>query len=351
MRGLKIGYWPLTKSMNSAGDRRRLIFWARARGHSIITDFTQNIDVLVASENSDFNAQVFKQKNIPVIFDLVDAYLSPLNAYDDMARGLAKRISGQISGAIKPFSHHVRDFCAISDAVICSSVEQQELIRSHNTNTHVILDSHDEIPLLPPREHRLDVSSERRILWEGQPATIGGVKNISEVLANLSITSNVRFDFVTDLKYFQYLNKYLKRDTLRILKKDLQQVGEFIDIVPWTPLNLVETAKKSSVAMIPIDLTVPMQRLKPENRLLIMWRLGIPCLTSPSPAYVRVSQQVGVTATCNSSQDWFEGFNRLLNDPAYAAREIEAAQNYLSENHNQTILLSKWDRVFESVLG
>ena len=79
MTKLKIGYWPLSKRMDSAGDRRRLIFWAEARGHSIVTDLSSKVDVIVASENADFNSSFFEKKNTPIIFDLVDAYLSPLN--------------------------------------------------------------------------------------------------------------------------------------------------------------------------------------------------------------------------------------------------------------------------------
>jgi hypothetical protein len=105
MSKLKIGYWPLSKTFQAAGDRRRLIFWANARGHEIVTDLNQKVDVLIASENSDFNSSYFSRKKTPVILDLIDAYLSPLNAQDDFARGLAKKISGQISGSIKPFSH------------------------------------------------------------------------------------------------------------------------------------------------------------------------------------------------------------------------------------------------------
>ena len=138
MQKLRIGYWPLSQKLNSAGDRRRLIFWAQARGHVIITDLSQKVDVIVASENSDFNSQYFSKKRIPVIFDLVDAYLSPLSPSDDLARGIAKRLSDQISGHIKPFSHHIRDFCLNSSAVICSSIEQEEVIQPYNTNTHVI---------------------------------------------------------------------------------------------------------------------------------------------------------------------------------------------------------------------
>ena len=351
MRKLKIGYWPLSPTFTSAGDRRRLVFWAQARGHTIVTDLSQGVDVIVASENADFNSPHFARKKVPIILDLVDAYLSPLNSFDDLARGLAKRITGHMSGGVKPFSHHVRDFCINSSAVICSSSEQEEIIERYNNNTHVILDSHDEIPLIDPPNPRTSKSDKHRILWEGQPATIGGVKIISSALLELSKTTALGLDFVTDERYFQFLNKFIERDTFNLLEKDLSQLIDLINVISWSTENLVERAKASSIAMIPIDLSVPMQRLKPENRLLIMWRLGLPCLTSPSPAYVRVARQAGVTAVCNTLEEWFVNFNRLLSDPDYAFGEIVAGQNYLRENHNQAILLKKWDLAFESVMG
>lgn len=351
MKKLKIGYWPLSQTLLSAGDRRRLVFWAQARGHEIVTDQNQKVDVILASENSDFNSSYFEQKQIPVVFDLVDAYLSPLNSVDDLARGFAKHLSGQISGRVKPFSHHVRDFCTRSSAVICSSVEQEEVINAYNTNTHVILDSHDEIPFLEPTLLKTRETDISRILWEGQPATIRGVGNISSVLSQLSKSKNVRFDFITDEKYFKILNKYIEKDTLDLLRRDLRQIIDLVEITPWTPGNLVKSAQRGSVAMIPIDLSVPMQKLKPENRLLIMWRLGLPCLTSPSPAYTRVAQEAGVTSICDSAHMWLENFNRLLSDSTYAKNEIVSGQNYLRDNHNRATLLNKWDLAFESVLG
>ena len=351
MRKLKIGYWPLSQSLSSPGDRRRLVFWAEARGHTIITDLTKNVDVIVASENSDFNSPYFFQKQIPVIFDLVDAYLSPLNPYDDLARGFAKKLSKQISGGIKPFSHHVRDFCIRSNAVICSSLEQEVVINAHNTNTHVILDSHDEVPFLTPQYPIIKTTNRRRVLWEGQPATLRGVKQIATVLTQLSQTNDLQFNFVPDERYLKFLNRYVERTTLGFLEESFGKDTNFINIVPWTPGNLVEYAQRSEVAMIPIDLSIPMQRLKPENRLLIMWRLGLACLTSPSPAYIRVAHQAGVTATCNNNQEWLENFSRILKDPDFAHSEVLRGQNYLREYHNKTILLNKWDLAFDSVVG
>lgn len=351
MRKLKIGYWPLSQSLNSAGDRRRLVFWANARGHTLVADLSQKVDVLVASENSDFNSLYFVKDHIPVIFDLVDAYLSPLNSYDDLARGLAKKISGQISGEIKPFSHHVKDFCLRAAAVICSSIEQEQLIKIHNLNTHVILDSHEEIPFLTSKFVATQSTNRSRILWEGQPATIRGVRQISEILAQLSKTNSLDFEFVTDKSYFQFLGKHIKRSTLTLLKKDLGKVSDQITIIQWTPSNLVESAQRSNLAMIPIDLSVPMQNLKPENRLLIMWRLGLPCLTSPSPAYIRVALKAGTQVICGTPQDWLENFNSLLSNSTFAHEEVLRGQSYLHENHNRAILLHKWDKAIESVMN
>lgn len=351
MRKLKIGYWPLSETLLAAGDRRRLIFWANARGHEIIRDLNQNVDVIVASENSDFNSPYFTKKSTPIIFDLVDAYLSPLNSFDDFARGLAKSFSGQISGTIKPFSHHVMHFCELSSAVICSSPEQEEIISRHNINTHVILDSHDEIAFIDPLQPSIRNNERQRVLWEGQPATIRGVKDIYPVLSALAKTSGLDFDFVTDEKFFKFLNKYLQRSTLKLLEKDLPLMADRINVIPWSSSNLVESAQKSSIAVIPIDLTIPMQRLKPENRLLIMWRLGLPCLTSPSPAYVRVAHQAEVSAICNNLVEWTENFDLILGDPDYTYSQTLAGQNYLRENHNRTLLLNKWDLAIQSVMG
>ena len=351
MRKLKIGYWPLSDSLLAAGDRRRLVFWANARGHEIVRDLNEKVDVIVASENSDFNSTFFSQKSTPIVFDLVDAYLSPLNPYDDFARGFAKRLSGQISGTVKPFSHHVKNFCEVSSAVICSSPEQAELIAIHNANTHVILDSHDEIAFIEPSQSKTTNLNRQKILWEGQPATIRGVKGIYSVLTPLTKTKNLALDFVTDESYFRFLNKFLQRSTLKMLNRDLSLIAERINVIPWTSSNLVEAAQTSTVAMIPIDLSVPMQKLKPENRLLIMWRLGLPCLTSPSPAYVRVARKAGVNAICNTLNEWAENFDRILNDPEFAKSENLAGQSYLQENHNRTQLLKKWDAAFESVVG
>lgn len=351
MKKLRIGYWPLSRNLSAPGDRRRLVHWAKARGHTIVTDLNNSVDLIVASEKADFNSPYFSKSGTPVIFDLVDAYLSPSSIAQDFGRGLIKFSSGSLSGNIKPFSSHISDFCRRSNAVICSSVEQEEQIKPFSKNTHVILDSHEEIPFLEPKEFEFELNATPRILWEGQPATLSGIKTISSALLELSKEISLQFDFVTDEKSFLLMNRYFERSTLDLLHRFLGQTRHQARIIPWSLNNLTESAGKSTMAIIPIDLSVPMQRLKPENRLLIMWRLGLPCLTSASPAYSRVSRLAGVDVVCSSINNWIENFNRVLHDSDYGHQQVIAGQQYLRDNHNDFLLLSKWDVVVESVMG
>lgn len=349
MKKMRIGYWPISASMKSAGDRRRLLYWAQMRGHEVVTDLSQKVDVIVASEMADFNSIALRKSTVPLIFDLVDAYLSPRNSHEDFARGVAKSATGQISGKIRPFSHHVRDFCVMSKAVICSSTEQSQLIQPYNLNTHIILDSHEEIPFVefgdPSQKHG------HRILWEGQPATIEGIGLISAAIAKLAQANNLSLSFVTDEMYFEFMNKFCKRSTLALLKNHLGTLATEAQVIPWSPFNLVSSAKLSNLAIIPIDTSVPIQRLKPENRLLIMWRLGLPCLTSDSPAYTRVSTEVETITVCRNLDEWYQNALLLLSDPHLARNQVTKGQDYLRQTHSKDSLLKKWDLVFDSAMG
>ncbi len=351
MRKFKIGYWPLSPDFSAPGDRRRVAFWAAERGHEIVQDLSKNVDIIIASEKSDFNSPLFANARVPVIFDLIDAYLSPRNEIEDIGRGLAKKFTGQISGQAKPFSSHVRDFCIRAAAVVCSSVEQEGIITKYNQNTHVILDSHEEFPFLEFSPKNQSEKSHSQIFWEGQPATIRGVKQISPILSKMEVKNSLNLNFVTDSTYFQFLGRFIEKDTKVQIQRDLKDFSDKVSVIDWSVKNVCDSARQSDLAVIPIDLSIPMHRLKPENRLLIMWRLGLPCLTSASPAYVRVSKMANVTSACLNESDWLENFAKLLDDRSFARDQVLRGQSYIRENHNKEMLLKKWDTALETALN
>lgn len=352
MRSLKVGYWPISKNLDAAGDRRRLVFWTKSRGHEITTDLTQKVDVIVASEHADFRSKIFSDTKTPIVFDLIDSYLCAQNPIDDFIRGTLKRLDSQISSGVQYYTNYIKEFCNVSNAVICSSPEQEIMIKEFNTNTHVILDSHKELPFADiDLRNRTSHDQIKTILWEGQPATIPGISHIGSVLKSVADNNKLEFSFVTDKEYLRVLNKYFRGKTINLIQKVSGLSDDQFSVTKWSPKELILKSEASYLSIIPIDLTVPLIKFKPENRLLIMWRLGLPCLTSASPAYVRVAKKAGVNAICESPSQWRFKMQQLLDDPEVAQAEALKGQAYVREHHNDSLLLKKWDEAVESAMS
>ena len=79
-------------------------------------------------------------------------------------------------------------------------------------------------------------------------------------------------------------------------------------------------------------------------------RLGLPCLTSPSPAYLRVAKKAKVDSICDSPTEWKSKIAEILENRDRAEENATLGQAYLREFHNTDLLLERWDRAFESVL-
>jgi hypothetical protein len=347
MRKLRIGYSPMSRDLKSPGDRRRVVYWANQRGHELVTDLSKKVDVIIVSENSNFKKILSIKKKTPIILDLIDGYLAENNFFVDYLHSLSRKNISNFLNPPKLFSSEIKNFCIESKAVVCSSYEQRELITKYNSNIHIILDSHEEIPVLNPRKY----IKSNKILWEGLPVTIYNINQISSVLKNISFDINLELEFLTDKEYFRYGNRFFKKDTLTMLKKDLKGFSGQIRVLPWTVNNLIYASKGSKLAVIPLNLNLAMNKFKPENKLLIMWRLGLPCLVSPNTSYMRIAKNLDLDNVCYNASDWMKKIQRYLIDPDFAFFEACKGQNYVIEQHSKNVILAKWDSLLESVIS
>jgi len=350
MKKLRIGYVPINKALNAPGDRRRIVFWAKERGHEIVTNLEEKFDVLVLSERSDLRFFVKSKNKAPIIFDLVDGYLARESLAKDLFRGTSKVATRQLSGMPRPFTHFVQDMCVSASAVICSSPEQSKLITKYSNNVHIILDSHDEIPLLKFSRSKRHLEDTGSLIWEGLPVTLGGIKTISSALIQENSTHGTGIKFVTNQEYFRLLGQFFPSSTATLLHKLIGPMVRDTELIPWNVENLISTAKISSAAIIPVMLSNQLQFLKPENRLLIMWKLGLPALTSATPAYMRVARVSDSDLICKTNSEWETKLNLLRNDIDYSEELVRRGQRYLEENHTKEILVLKWDNAVQSVL-
>lgn len=346
---LKIGYVPYSPDLGHPADRRRLVHWANKRGHEITLDLNEKVDVIVLSERADLTAWSRKKNRPPLILDLVDGYLGREHLWRDWARGGGKVITRHVSGAPRPYRRIVAEACSKAQAVICETVEQRETIVPYCANTHAILDFHEEFPMLPYRE---SPSGEKfpSLMWEGMPFTAKGLLLLQETFSAVSKTRPISLTMVTDVTYPLFLGKYFYRGTENILGDIPKILGDRFTLSKWSLEAVVATAKKSDLAVLPLDPAGTLNPLKAENRLLMMWRIGLPVLTSPSLAYSRVMAQTELNGVCASPAEWSQKVSEMIESPELRMRSVERGQQYIRDTHSEKIVLEAWDKLFESVV-
>lgn len=340
MKRLKIGLFPLSSDLSHPGDRRRIVSWAQSRNHELLIGENRKADLIFISEGSDF-LKLSQLNGPPKVFDLIDGYLSPQSLTSDLLRGTLKSAFRQHRTYPRRYSSIVKDACKQVDMVVCSSPEQLATIAPHNSNVRIILDNHSEFPF---RTFTKKSTSAFSLFWEGTTHTLRGLEQLAQVLSQDSIPINL----VTDPTHSRLMGKYFKEDVVLRLHRSLKRSP--FTFTSWSKENVVSYAEKSSMAVLPVDLSNKLQIFKPENRLLIMFRLGLPCLTSALPSYKRVEYSMNIKVTCDSNEDWSASINKFRKNADMMEEQVKKGQSYLLENHTEEILFSKWDQAIESLV-
>jgi hypothetical protein len=349
MSKLKIGYIPNSPDMGHPADRRRLAYWAKNRGHEIILDLDQPHDVLVLSGRADLTRWSTLSNRPPLILDLVDGYLGKEHLWRDWLRGTGKVVTGQNSGVPRPYRVIVSDACQLAQAVVCETIEQRETILPFCANTHSILDFHEEFPMLP-FNRELQSNNFPALMWEGLPFTAKGLLLLEDAFLEIAQSQPISLEMVTDLEYPLFLGKYFYQNTEKILQGIPKALGTRFSLTKWNLESVVEAARKSHLAVLPLDPSGTLNPLKAENRLLMMWRIGLPTLASPSLAYLRVMRDTQIEGICNSPGEWKLKILENMNSVDLRQESVERGQQYIRDTHSKTIVLEAWDRLFESVM-
>lgn len=349
MSKLRIGYSPNSPDLAHPADRRRLVYWANKRGHEITLDLNEKMDVLVLSGRADLTAWSRKKERPPLILDLVDGYLGKEHLWRDWIRGTGKVLTGHASGAPRPYRTIVAEACSNAQAVICETVEQRETITPYCKNTHAILDFHEEFPMLSFNNKNAERDFPS-LMWEGLPFTAKGLLLLEEAFIEISKTLPIKLEMVTDLTYPLFLGRYFYRGTEKILGNIPNILGDKFTLTKWSLDAVVQTAKKSDLAVLPLDPAGALNPLKAENRLLMMWRIGLPVLTSPSLAYTRVMADTGLNGICSSPSEWSHKIAEMIESPDLREQSVARGQQYVRDTHSEKKVLEAWDKLFESVL-
>ena len=149
-----------------------------------------------------------------------------------------------------------------------------------------------------------------------------------------------------DIKNVKYLGKYGSIKSEDVVKKIFD--NSFVH--SWSSDNLLKITKMCDVAIIPINLKNKLTLGKPENKLLLFWRMGIPTIVSATPSYVRAMNKAGIASFVhNTENEWIESIENVINNEKYRESVGSLGRKYVTERYNSDAIIKQWDRVFNSI--
>jgi len=357
LRDLRIGYVPMINpiknSFPNSADNRRFCYYADKRNIKFeIADPSETYDVVLLTQMADLSIwSEYQRGNCKIIYDFIDSYLGiPKWNLKGLLRGSAKYIAGQSRYLRLNHWKALEAICQRADAVVCATNEQKTTIQSYCQNVHIILDCH--FKLMRAAKTDYSVGDTFNFVWEGLPGNLHYFFVIREVLQSLSAKYNIALHLVTDSQYRKYMRKFCVKNTMSLAKKlfDNSYLHE------WKEETFADTACQFDMAILPIPLNKPLwfdSSLaigKPENRLLLLWRMGIPTVVSANPAHKRAMDDCGLAMACRTSDEWFDTLEKYMNDESARREAGQKGKAFCDKNYSEEIMLSQWDKLFSSVL-
>ncbi|MEI6790075.1 MAG: hypothetical protein WCK42_02715 [Myxococcaceae bacterium] len=350
IKKLKIAWCPWSQDPFFAANLRRFtVFASRMNIAYESYDSTKEYDVIIVNQLCDLTRwSRFQKSDTKLVFEMVDSYLQTdffeLKAY---LRGFAKFIFKQHRSLDWNYGNLIRRMMNRANVVVCSTPEQKQAYSVYNSSIFDILDFNNQQIQNSKQDYKIgDVA---HLAWEGMGGNAWAFQEIAPVLKKIHKKQPLALHLVTDLKYKSYNGPFAWEYQV---KSQLQKIlGEVpVYLYDWNPVMLSTICTRCDIALLPVPQKPPIYWAKPENRLLMLWRMGLPVLASANPAFARCMKAAGNHQACENLNDWEEKLSSLIESETLRRESAERGRAYADEQVNESVLSEKWTRVLESVL-
>ena len=348
----KIAYDPYFGNFSFPGNRRRFCFFAKEINLSFSKyNAKDNYDIILLTERSDLSQiKKLKKKGTTIILECIDSYLIKKPIIEDLLRYIIRQfINKRYLNMLFPkrFTSQLKEAISLVDAVVCTTEKQKNMIKKYNPNIHIILDNMDD-DVLEIKSNRVNDPKTLNILWEGLPSNLINIGQVSEALNELNKTLNINLHVLTDLTSYKYGATLIKRNSADILNKYKLKVKTFF--YQWNSFALSSLASNCDLAIIPLKRNKFILG-KPENKLILLWKLGLPVFTSYSDAYFLTMKKAKVDMICEDKKDWVNSLLSFSNSTqAHRTKISNNLINFANKNYKKECLIKKWSLLFESIL-
>lgn len=357
-RPSRVGCVPNSPDFKHPADRRRYIMYFNRYGiHYEVADFATSYDAVYISISADLNlwsgyraAQAALGKSPRVVFDLSDSYMTA-DPVSDRLRAVYHYLSRRTQTLTLSYKETLRRMIAGSDVVLCGSEEQKATLAPLHQNVVVMRDYFGQD--IRARKNSLDLANkdELHLFWEGfSHGNLSIFRKLRDILRGCT-QRRIHLHIVTDSTYCRLGTAHLCRPTYVVLEEVFAGSGIDFHLYDWNAATFSSIAAACDIALIPIPDDDPVMRNKPENKLLLLWSIGLPTITSPTPSYTRVMNSVGADdLICTTSDDWRRALLSFADSPQRRIQHMHAAGAYAQAHCSEDVLLEAWDRVFASGL-
>jgi hypothetical protein len=347
LRDARIGYAGYSNDFSGPGDRRRFAAYARIRGIEYeYPALDRPYDLVLVTHNGDVagwtERKLREGKRLRFVFELVDSYFTQTRPARRFLKGVGRYAIGMDSRLSPDFLRTLTHACEAADAVICSTEEQRETIARYNSNVFVSFDHFGDEIGAPKEDYAR--SGKLRVVWEGQSTTLPNLQVIREPLNDLK--DKIELHVVTDPLIYRYFGRYSAFPAMEALE-GIECDKHFHR---WDRATFSRNITACDLAVIPIERSNALWWAKPENKLVLLWQLGMPVFTAATPVYQRVMDAAGIEMHCASSAEWGERLERLID---CSATQLEAVghqcRRYADEVYSRDAFQARFDAAFESI--
>jgi glycosyltransferase involved in cell wall biosynthesis len=341
----RVGYVPYSNTLEHPGDRRRFVAYAREKNLPFeLARPEERYDVVVLSELADISIWC-RYPHGKIVYDFINSYLAiPRTNIRQWLRGPVWFAMGRHRRLRLDYWRALQDMCRRADAVVCTTKEQQLALQKYCTNVHRVLDVHSSV--VQGSKENYSCSKPFNLVWEGLPSNIPQLMQIRNVLREISSRCPLILNIVTDPSQPRLLGGFGRMQSIDLAR----QVFDAVIVHLWHESTCSQIVQRCDLAVIPIDLDDPLVSGKPENKLLLLWRMGMPVVTSATPAYQRAMDGAGLGhLACRNEDDWSTCLEQLIGDETMRRDAGQRGQALAETEYGDKVLFNQWDKVFESL--
>jgi hypothetical protein len=342
---IKIRYHGYSEDLSHPGDRRRIGLIEKDPNFKLVPAEAKDFDITFLSSNANLSKYSSPKSSSPFVIDLIDGYLALEGKYiEDMARNVFRSLRGKSNFLDLTYSRHIARNLKKASGCVVPSQEIKNLALKYAPRADIILDNHAELNLIKYNPE------SRGILWEGFGSNLKHLKECSSDLSRVLIENDATLHLVTDEYFYLFGNNIRKVKTEDFVKSIFFETYNRIKLHRWSVENLESVASECKLAIIPINQDDEFGRSKCENKLLAMWTLGIPTLTSDTPAYKRVLKESNQEDSIVASGNWRVALAKAISGDQSLIEMRSKGIDYVKRNHQESQLLDKWRQTIYSYL-